>query len=452
MKIRTRITLFYTLLTASLLIAFGVFIYLSASKNRAEEFYNVLVNEAITKANLFLNAKIEETTLQKIYISNREWIDEVEVAIYKPPFELQYHDAVEIDFVQETPEMIAKILEKGELRFYQDEWQVIGIRYIVNEQPYIIVAAALDTYGYNKLASLRQNILLLLLISTVLVFLFGILLANKAFNPVKEMIRQAKQISANNLNLRLSNPRNKDELHDLSNTFNALLDRLETSFDAQKDFVSNIAHEIRTPLAAIIGELELTLVHHQEDSALKNALESTLNDAKRLSKIATNLLDLAKANYDAQNISFKPTRIDELLLDACHDVQKMNACYKTEINYSIDDLDETILTKNANTYLLKIAFINIIENACKYSENNTCAITLNHSHQKLILTFQDNGPGISDEELEFITTPFYRGKNQTKAKGAGIGLSLTKRILELHAIQFNISSKKGEGTTVSVLF
>ncbi len=133
MKIRTRIALFYTLLTAVLLLSFGVIIYLSASKNRENEFYKVLVNEGITKANLLLNAKVEESTLQKIYKSNREWINEVEVAIYKPPFELIYHDAVDIDFVQETPDMIASILKEGELQFYQEDWQVVGIRYTVKD-------------------------------------------------------------------------------------------------------------------------------------------------------------------------------------------------------------------------------------------------------------------------------------------------------------------------------
>jgi two-component system sensor histidine kinase ArlS len=110
MKIRTRLILLFTLLTASILLVFAVIIYLSASENRENEFYILLRNEAITKANLYFDARVEEKILQDIYRRNREIINEVEVAIYTKDFELLYHDALDIDYVKETREMIDHII------------------------------------------------------------------------------------------------------------------------------------------------------------------------------------------------------------------------------------------------------------------------------------------------------------------------------------------------------
>lgn len=118
MKIRTRLTILFTVITATILLAFASVIYFSAKKNREKEFYSILKKEAITKANLFFNAKVDAKTLQDIYRNNREILNEVEVAIYDTGFNLLYHDAVDIDYVKETPEMINEIFQKGEIQFY----------------------------------------------------------------------------------------------------------------------------------------------------------------------------------------------------------------------------------------------------------------------------------------------------------------------------------------------
>lgn len=126
MKIRTRLIILFTLITAIILGLFATIIYLSAKENREIEFYQLLRKEAITKANLFLNAHVDKKILQDIYHNNRKILNEVEVAIYDTHFDLLYHDAVDIDFVKETKVMIDQIIHKGEIRFYQQGWQVVG--------------------------------------------------------------------------------------------------------------------------------------------------------------------------------------------------------------------------------------------------------------------------------------------------------------------------------------
>lgn len=450
MKIRTQITLLFTIITISILLMFAAIIYFSAKENREQEFYTVLKKEAETKANLFFKGQVDSKTLQNIYKNNRVTINEVEVAIYNTSFQLLYHDAVSIDFVKETKEMINNIEKKGETQFYQKDWQVVGLRYSFEGKDYIVTAAAYDEYGYSKLNNLLKNSLLVLFFSILFIFIAGRIFSKKVFKPVKEMTDSANNISATNLYLRLNTKNNKDEISELGNTFNGMLDRLENSFDAQKNFVSNISHELRTPLSAIISELELAIGKEQDKEAYKNAIKNSLNDAKKIVRLSNSLLDLAKASYDPSEIAFKVIRIDEILLDAKHQVQQANTDYRIDLHFESDIDDENKISIKGNEYLLKVAFANLFENGCKFSRDKECIAFISFDNNDVLLQFKDKGIGISASDLNNIFTPFYRGENKQFADGNGIGLSLTKKIVLLHKGKISVASQPNTGTTFNV--
>lgn len=450
MKIRTRLTILFTLITATILLAFASVIYISAKENREKEFYSLLRKEALTKANLFFNAKVETQILQDIYRSNREILNEVEVAIYNKDFIILYHDAVDIDFVKETPEMVNNIYQKGEIKFYQEDWQVIGFRYSYQGKEYVITAAAYDQYGYNKLNSLFRNIIVVFIVSILFIYVAGFYFSKKAFDPVKEMTEKVKVISATNLDLRLNSSVSKDELSELAITFNEMLSRLENSFDSQKHFVSNISHELRTPLAAIITELELSTNKEKSIIEYKATIQNALNDAKKLVRLSNSLLDLAKASYDPTEISFKQIRIDEILLDARQQVQQVNTDYKIDIAFEQELENDIQITVKGNEYLLKVAFANLFENGCKFSKDKQSNVSIAFGKEKIQLRFNDKGIGISEEDLQHIFTPFYRGKNKPFAGGNGIGLYLTQKIIHLHKGSIAVQSKQYLGTTFTV--
>lgn len=463
MKIRTQLTILFTIITATILVIFASIIYISAKQNREKEFFSLLKKEAITKANLYFNAKVEVKVLQDIYRSNREILNEVEVAIYDTCFNLLYHDAVDIDIVKETHEMITNIYQNKEMAFFQDDWQVIGLRYEFQNEVYILTAAAFDQYGHNKLNNLQKNIIIVFIVSILFIGIAGLFFSKKAFYPVKEMIEKAKRISATNLDLRLAPKGSKDELSELANTFNDMLDRLENSFDSQKNFVSNISHELRTPLAAIITELELAVNNNRSVEAYKSALRKTLSDAKKLVRLSNNLLDLAKASYDSSEISFKQTRIDEALLDAMQQVQQANPNFKIDIHFENDFENDHQISVKGNEYLLKVAFANLFENGCKFSADKCCMVSISspqpdignpqsatHDPTYITLKFIDKGIGIAESDLKNIFTPFYRGENKKYTDGNGIGLALTQKIILLHRGTISVSSKQDEGTTFHI--
>lgn len=440
MKIRLKLTILFTLLTASILFLFAFIVFYSAKQDREREFYELLKKEAITKTNLFLKAKINANTLHDIYRNNRQTINEVEVAIYNHQNKLLYHDDVDIDFVKETNELLNDIALKNEIVFYQDKWQVIGIKYTLNGINYIVTASALDQYGYNKLDNLLKNIILIYIFSLVFIILSAFFFTHKAIHPIKEIINKAKQISASQLNLRITSKSKGDELAELSNTMNQMLQRLETSFDSQKSFVSNIAHELRTPLATIIAELEIALNKNRTNEEYQKLIKDVLNDTKRIVKLSNNLLDMAKASYDPSEINFKTTRVDEIILDATAQVQRGNVNYKIDLNFINIPSEENDIEIIANEYLLKVACINLIENACKYSPNNTCKIELDFNQKEIIINFINLGDKIEDSEKESIFKPFYRSHKHQSIQGQGIGLSLTKKIIDLHKGDIKITS------------
>ncbi|MEA9414843.1 HAMP domain-containing sensor histidine kinase [Flavobacterium sp. PL02] len=451
MKIRTRLTILFTLITATILLVFAAIILISAKENREKEFYALLKKEAITKANLFFNAKVNSKTLQNIYKNNRETLNEVEVAIYTTSFQLLYHDAVDIDVVKETRPMIDEIAKKSEIQFYLNDWQVIGIKYKFQQKEYIVTAAAYDGFGYIKLHNLLKTCIIVFIISILLLYMVGRFFSKKAFEPIVRMTNQAQNISATNLKSRIDTNESKDEISELATTFNKMLNRLENSFDSQKQFVSNISHELRTPLSAIITELEISTNKERNNEEYKVVILNTLQDATKLAKLSNSILDLAKASYDPSKIAFKQVRIDEILLDAYQQVQKANLDYNISIHFESDFEDDNQISINGNEYLLKVAFLNLFENGCKFSDNHQSKVNISLQNDKIILQFIDNGIGILEEDLKHIFKPFYRGLNKIYADGNGIGLSLTEKIILLHKGTISVTSDKKSGTIFTVM-
>ena len=447
MKIRNKLSILFTFLTATILLVFAALVYYSAYQSRETEFFKRLHQETLTKANLFFEAKVDALTLQTIYKNNSETINEVQVAIYDTAFNLLYHDAVEIDEVKETRQMINRIKSKKYIRFYQGDWQVVGLLFPYEGKQYILTASAYDQYGYSKLRHLSQTIWGVFICSIVLIYAAGRFFSKRALRPMTEIVNKVKSITASNLDLRLKQAEGKDEVSELADTFNRMLDRLENSFDAQKQFVSNISHEVRTPLAVLITELELSTYKERSVEEYKKVISNTLIDARRLSKLSDSLLDFAKASYDPQEIGFKEVRIDEVLLDARQEVQKENPKYLIDIHYENEfDVDNEISVVG-NEYLLNVAFANLLENGGKFSKDPKMSVRINFQNDKIILLFSDNGIGISNEDLKLIFTPFFRGNNKKFAEGNGVGLSLTQKIISLHKGTIEVQSKIGEGTT-----
>lgn len=448
MKIRTALTLKNTGVTATVFLLCMAMIYLVSDHTRSKTFYHDLKNEAVTKAHLFLQNQVDARTMQSIYLNNKKFINEVEVAIYTTDFRMLYHDAIQNDIIKENREMIDRILREKEIEFYVDKYQGIGMLYSFDGKDYIVTAAAYDGYGYDNLFELRDTLLVLFVIGLSLLFVSGYILARASLKPIRDIVREAETITAHHIDRRLPVKNGKDELGELSTTFNALLERLEASFNSQKMFVSNVSHEMRTPLAALIAELDLALQKERTSEQYRKAMQNALQDAGRMNKLIDGLLNLAKADYQKEQIKMQEIRLDELLLDVREFILRAHPDYHIELLFEQEDADDdNLITVQGNLYLLNIAFSNLIENNCKYSADKSSFIQISFWDKWTIVRLSDDGIGMSETDKQNLFTLFYRGDQENKVTGHGIGMALAQKIIHLHQGNITVHSEYGKGTT-----
>ena len=384
--------------------------------------------------------------MQDIYLNNKEFINEVEVAIYTPDFKMLYHDAVQNDIIKENRQMISSILNKKEIEFYIGKYQGIGMLYTLNGKNYIVTAAAYDGYGYANLTKLKNALLILFIIGLTLLFATGYILARTALRPIREIVKEADIITASQISRRLPVKNRKDELGELSTTFNALLNRLEVSFNAQKMFV-----ELRTPLAALIAELDIASQKERSCQQYRTTILNALNDARRMTKLIDGLLNLAKADYQQEQIKMEHIRLDELLLDVREFILRAHPDYHVEIIFEQEEAeDDSLITVNGNHYLLSIAFSNLIENNCKYSADHSSFIQISYWDKCAVVRCSDDGMGMSDTDKQHLFKLFYRGEQEKVAEGHGIGMALSQKIIRLHRGDIAVHSEKEKGTTFIV--
>jgi signal transduction histidine kinase len=277
----------------------------------------------------------------------------------------------------------------------------------------------------------------------------GWIFAKDALRPVSEIIEQVNNISAGNLHDRLRVGRENDELAQLSATFNQMLSRLDLAFTAQRSFVSHASHELRTPLAVMMGEVEVTLMKERTSAAYQEALTGVLDEVKNLNELVNGLLELARTDAGSTT-TFRKIRVDEILWQAQSHIIQKNPGYQVEVNFDHEPEDEEQLLLMGDDTLIRTVFINLMENACKYSQNHQVEVLIEANDQELVIHFQDHGVGIAPEHIPFLFDTFYRISSTQDQKGYGIGLALAKRIVSMHKGSIQISSEPDIGSDFTV--
>jgi signal transduction histidine kinase len=323
---------------------------------------------------------------------------------------------------------------------------MLGKLYTSGARKVVVFVAAIDRYGFLKLARLRLILIIVFVGGLVIVYFAGHVFASRAVQPILKVMAQVDRIGVTNLNARLEEGPSRDEIARLSATFNKLLERLETSFKMQKSFIANASHELNTPLTVITGQLEVVLMKARTNQEYAGTIQMVLSEIRNLNQLSIKLLLLAQASSEITASNFVPLRIDDLLWQVRTDILSRNAEFSVEIQIDENFDDEDQLTVTGNELLLKTAIANIVENGCKYSENQQVEIGLTHGPNDLVIRIADQGIGIPESEIEMIFQPFYRSQSAKSHEGHGIGLSLAEKVITLHHGQLSVTSRVGEGT------
>ncbi|WP_042349281.1 sensor histidine kinase [Bacillus massiliigorillae] len=306
----------------------------------------------------------------------------------------------------------------------------------------------------NQLSSAMNAIIIVTLISFPFLILIaavgGYYITRRAFRPVQQMIDSASEIGdgkdlSKRINLQGSS---KDEIYNLAKTFDNMFERLQNSFESEKQFTSDASHELRTPTSVIISQCEYALSQSDNPKEIEESLEVILKQSRKMSALISQLLLLARADQGKQNtFIFERINMSELTEIVVEELQLM--AQDASINITAN-IEENLFMKADQTLMTRL-LMNLINNAIAYSkENGHVNVRLFSEGNNIIGKISDDGIGISQQHITKIWDRFYRVDESRTASNngnTGLGLSMVKWIVELHGGTITVESELGVGST-----
>jgi len=449
MNIRTRLTIQFLFIASVIMIVSSVAVYLLSAHYRQVDLYERLKNKANITARLLIKVdEIDINLLRKIEKGNPMSLPDEKVIIFNYKNNILF-STDENNTIKTDINLLNKIRLESEVKYKQGKYEVLGFLYSYKYDRFVVLAAATDIYGKKRIHNLAIVLIIVVAVSLLLFMISGWIYAGKALKPITRIIKEVNEIKISSLNKRLHEGEGKDELEQLSHTFNNMLDEIEAAFKTQKGFIANASHELRTPLTAITGQLEFILMKPHTSEEYKNTLSSVFEDIKNLNMASKRLLLLAQTSSDISESAFLPVRMDEITWLACEDALRYSPDYNVKFNID-ESLDDETMTVAGDEQLLKIAIYNLIENGCKYSNDHTVLVNIRAAQPNVIIEVIDHGIGMTQEDIRQITTPFFRGDNVSSTKGTGIGHSLIDRIIKVHHGTIQIISELNKGTQINL--
>ena len=446
-SVRTRLTLWYTGVLALVLILFsaGIYYLLAGKLNRRLDAEVQTTNEGIARLLAYELAEGEteaqsvQSALTEHYFPNQAaaiFNDQGRLLAEKP---LPNNHRAELPASFSPSTATIQILTIQQDANGEDDGVRLGIQRLTIPQEsksyVIVVSQPLDLLS-EELEILGNILLAAIPIALALASLGGWFLAKKSLTPVVIMSESVRRIGAENLDLRLPIANPRDELGRLAATFNELLERLQSSFAQQRQFMADASHELRTPLSVMRTAAEVTLEQSQRDeSEYREALTMIDRQTDRLTRIVEDMFTLARADAGKRELSKHDFYLDELLAETASAAAVL--AKRKGVIVECTSGKETLYRGDED--LLRQMILNLLDNAIKFtSAGGRVHLQLSQNNSKHLITISDTGPGIPAEAQPYIFERFYRAdharsrSDQVNGSGAGLGLSIARWIAEAH--------------------
>lgn len=316
---------------------------------------------------------------------------------------------------------------------------------------YIVAAMSLDG-ALMVLANLRNTLFILFPIVLIGLYFISAFLAGRSIAPVVSIIETTNQITRNNLNDRVELPPNKDELHDLSSSINALLERIENAIKREQQFTSDASHEMRTPLAVLRGTLEVLIRKERSIEEYHEKIGESLKEIDRMALILNQLLEIARFDTNSTSIGTEKIALVSLVDQVINQQKSAIIHQQLSLEFNANNVDEKTLV---NSFRSNLIIDNLLSNAIKYSSpKSSISINLRDEGDYTVCSIQDHGIGIDKADLANVFTPFFRSNalDHKTITGIGLGLSIAHKAASSLGAKIEISSELGKGTTVTVRF
>ena len=285
----------------------------------------------------------------------------------------------------------------------------------------------------------------------IFVVIVGYRIIKNAFKPVKQIsdtalkIKRSKDFS-NRIELEDSND---DEIHKMASTFNEMLDTVEEVFIHEKQFSSDVSHELRTPITVILAQSDYALQYSDTFEEAKESLEVINRHAKRMTNLINQIMELSKLERQKE-IEKEKINLSNIVLQLLEDYKPLLESKNLNLVYNV----EKDLRIQGNKIMLERVFLNILMNAVKFTKTNI-EVSLTREDKTAVLKIRDDGIGISEENKKFIWERFFQvndSRNKEENKGSGLGLSMVKKIVDLHSATIDLESELEQGTCLTIKF
>jgi hypothetical protein len=448
-KLKFRLTLYFSSFITTLGLIFSFFFSSSFFKFTNHEFENKILQDA-----LILSHELEEKN-QTGLLPNLPGIDKSRLyqlvstegkILIKSILLTENNTELKSDF-SNSPDSFYFT----DLHIKSEFFRVITIK---------LSSGNIFHYGISKnlIEAQKNKIFYLNLFGLPMLFLliagFSYFLINKALKPIKIMNETMNSIVSKNLSIRIPPIKMFEEIESLSVSINDLLERLEKSFQAQEHFVANASHQLYTPLAIMKGELEVLQSKERGQEEIQKFHQSLRQELERMVDLVKNLLLISRieAGHE-ESFKMRPMRLDDMMIST---ISRMKLKAK-EKNITIKlDFDENIdieeLMIHGERQLLSSLFENLIDNSIKYSPENSTILVKIKKEAGVIISVQDEGPGIKPHELASILEKRFQRGTMTLMPGTGIGLSIAYKIASHHKAKINYQKLDPAGSLFSVHF
>lgn len=348
---------------------------------------------------------------------------------------------------------VRNTIPKKRLRLNQDSenevtFRVRRFRVPVQDGTYVVQIGKPVEKLDEEILEIAKDIGWGLITAMLLLVFLSYLIAGKVLKPIGVIDRLAREINDKNLNVRIPLGKSRDELYRLSKSLNRMFDRLESSFETQKEFVASAAHELKSPLALLQLSMEDCIQHPALPDSLRQQLSRQTDIVRRMTRLVKNLLDLSALELQ-ESLDLKEINLADLLKSVLCEYEVVFSAKKIDVQAAIPPKLEV----KGDRDNLQRAIINLIDNAVKYNhEGGQIKLTASAQNKGVHLSLLNTGQGIPASDLDRIFVQFYRAEKSrsTEYGGSGLGLSIVKRIIELHGGSIDIESQPSAWTCVNI--
>lgn len=432
MRIRNKI-LFYFSTTVILVSAISLtIVFILFAEYREEEFQQQQYSKI--KYTVGLIEEFENISAEVSLLLDKQDIHDFydeKMLIYDHHKNLIFSSIDSLNIEKSSAILSELSIENDWIETKEDGYDLIGVYIENNANGYYGISKAYDFFGYSKKDFLQKVLIGIFIAIVIIVILVSIYLSNIISKPISELTSRIESYDLSDENkIPLQINTTTSELLNLSDKFNELIQRTDEAFVFQKNIIQHISHELKTPIAVLVSELE-KIKNLNKINAIKSELKLSTQKAKSLGSVIEVLLHISKIEA-GQQMPMEKTRIDDVIFDCISEINTLYPNFNFEVNFLPENFDENNLYVVANRSLIKQAFMNLLLNAVLYSNNQKAEISFDGSSNALKIYISNTGKTISSDEQKYLFSHFFRGENAQNQQGFGLGLVLSHRIFEIH--------------------